>query len=415
MNIALINASDRDGGAAIATYRLHRGLIKGGVNSQLFVQEKITDDVSVKNHESKQKKIFAMLRGYFDTFILGFYKNRAPKIFSLAMLPDNIINRLKPFSPDVLNLFWIGNEFISIETLKKIKAPIVWTLHDMWPFTGGCHYDEECGQFVKKCGNCPALGSTTQYDLSRVIWFRKKNAWNNIPIKVVATSHWIAQMAKDSSLFHEKEIYVIPNGIDTEVYKPIEKSNARNIFNLPLDKKIIMFSAFGAMSDKRKGGQFLLEALKILSSQSYLKSDEVEIVVVGMSTPSVAHNYGFKAHYMGTYADEISQALLYSSVDVVVAPSMQENLSNTVLESLSCGTPVVAFNIGGMPDLIDHKKNGYLATPFSSDDLAAGIAWVLEDDERLSGLAENSRKKVVQNFSIEFISQEYIKLYKKII
>jgi len=286
-------------------------------------------------------------------------------------------------------------------------------LHDMWPFTGGCHYDDECGEFQDSCGKCPALGSDLDYDLSRYLWKRKHKAWEHIPIVVVATSHWLANMARLSSLFKDKRVEVIPNGIDTDTYKPINKEVARAALNLPQDKRLVLFSAFGAVSDKRKGSHLLLPALEKMSEIGWgLKT---ELLIIGASQPENPPEIGMPVHYMGHLSDEISQVLLYSAADVVVAPSMQENLSNTVMESLACGTPVVAFNIGGMPDMIDHKANGYLADPFDSNDLANGIMWILENDSRLDLLSQCARQVAVDRYALKVVAGRYLALYKSLV
>jgi glycosyltransferase involved in cell wall biosynthesis len=317
------------------------------------------------------------------------------------------------YKPDIVHLFWVSAGFLRIETLKNIKQPIVWTLHDMWPFTGGCHYDDECGKFRQSCGNCPVLKSEAERDLSRRIWERKRKSWQGVPIVVVATSHWLADMARSSSIFGDQRIEVIPNGIDTEVYKPVDKSAARAAYNLPQDKHLILFSAFGATSDKRKGSQFLVQALEKLSQLGW--GAKTELVIIGATKPENPPDLGMNVHYMGQLHDEISQILLYSAADVVVAPSMQENLSNTVMESLSCGTPVVAFNIGGMPDMIDHQINGYLATPFEPKDLADGMMWVLENASRRNMLSQRARETVLERYALHAVVLRYSELYQSLL
>jgi glycosyltransferase involved in cell wall biosynthesis len=302
---------------------------------------------------------------------------------------------------------------MKIETLKSFHRPIIWTLHDMWPFTGGCHYDEECGKFRQLCGNCPFLHSGRDRDLSRRVFLRKLNSWKDVPIVVVATSHWLANMARASSLFKNQRIEVIPNGLDTEKYKPVDKQVARSVYNLPQDKHLILFSAFSATSDKRKGNQFLVPALEKLSKEGW--ADQAELVIVGASRPENPPDLGMKVHYMGYLQDEASQVLLYSAADVVVAPSMQENLSNAVMESLACGTPVVAFGIGGMPDMIDHQKNGYLAKPFEFSDLANGIMWVLEDKNRQEALSSCARETVIERYTLKSVANRYAALYHDVL
>lgn len=413
MNLLILNTFDNQGGAAIATYRLHRGLRSIGIDSHLLVQGKNTDDYSVVGPTTKWQKVLALLRPHFDAIATNVYRKRQKVSFSAAWFPEKLAFKVTNLKPDIVHLFWVNNGFLRIETLKKIKQPIVWTLHDMWPFTGGCHYDDECGKFRQSCGNCPVLNSETERDLSRRIWERKRKSWRGVPIVVVATSHWLADMARSSSIFGEQRIEVIPNGIDTDVYKPAAKVAARAAFNLPQDKYLILFSAFSATSDKRKGNQFLMQALERLSQLGW--GTKTELVIIGASKPENPPDLGMKVHYMGHLHDEISQVLLYSAADAVVAPSMQENLSNTVMEALSCGTPVVAFNIGGMPDMIDHQMNGYLATPFEPMDLADGMIWVLTNASRRNALSQRARATVMERFALHAVAMRYSELYQSLL
>lgn len=413
MNLLLLNTYDNQGGAAIATYRLHRGLRAIGINSNLLVQVKDSDDSSVTGPLARSQKLIAFVRPYLDQAATHLYRGRNKVLFTPARLPERLACRVAAFNPDIVHLFWVSNGFLRIESLKKFKRPIVWTLHDMWPFTGGCHYDDECGRFRESCGNCPVLHSERERDLSRSVWERKRVSWEGVPIVVVATSHWIADMARSSSLFRDRRIEVIPNGLDTDRYKPIDKATARTVYNLPQDKNLVLFSAFSAISDKRKGNQFLVPALEKMARAGW--GSRAELVIIGASRPENPPDLGMQVHYMGHLHDEISQVLLYSAADVLVAPSMQENLSNTVMESLACGTPVVAFNIGGMPDMIDHQINGYLAKPFESDDLAEGIMWVLENSGRRGLLAQRARQTVLERYALKTVADRYLALYQSLL
>jgi glycosyltransferase involved in cell wall biosynthesis len=415
MNLVLLNAFDNVGGAAIATYRLHRGLLSIGVDSRLRVLHKKSDDPTVMAPapQSKFRKLIALLYALRDERISRNCEARGKGYFSPAKCPDKLCSSVEAFNPDLVHLFWVNSGFMKIETLSQFRKPIVWTLHDMWSFTGGCHYDDECRRFQQSCGKCPILGSGRDHDLSRQVWERKQKSWRDVQIVVVATSFWLADMARSSSLFKDQRIEVIPNGIDTEKYKPLDKRAAREAFGLPQDKHLVLFSAFSATTDKRKGNHLLVPALKKMAQAGW--GEQTELMIIGASAPENPPDLGMKVHYMGRLHDEISQVLLYSAADVTVAPSMQENLSNTVMESLSCGTPVVSFNIGGMPDMIDHQRNGYLARPFESDDLAAGIMWVLEDEARHHILAQDSRKTVVERYALEKVAHRYMTLYQDIL
>ena len=283
----------------------------------------------------------------------------------------------------------------------------------MWPMTGGCHYSKDCDRYKRNCGNCPQLHSTKENDLSRKTWKRKQKAWNNLNITIVTPSMWLAKCARESSLFRNSRIEVIPYGLDTNIYKPIAKKIARDLLGLPQDKQLILFLSLAATSDKRKGFHLLQAALKKLSQESL--NNHLEIMVVGASKPKTLPDFGFKSHYLGTLNDDLTLALAYSAADVFVAPSIQDNLPNTVMEAIACGIPCVAFEIGGMPDMIDHKQNGYLAKPYCTDDLSQGISWILEDSNHYQQLSISARQKTEQQFSQTIQANRYLSLFEELL
>lgn len=412
MKILLINTFDIEGGAAIAAYRLLKGLQQNSVQAQMLVQFRKVDDYNVIGPQTKWQKAFSKIRSIIDSIPVRFYKQRKKIIFSPAIIPDSISKKVKNINPDIVHLHWIAGGFIKIESLVKIKKPIIWTLHDMWAFTGGCHYDEECEKYKINCGYCPILCSNKKNDLSYKIWKRKEKYWKNLNLTVVTPSSWLGECAKKSSLFYKTRVEVISNGIDISRFKPIDKNIAKDILYLPKDKKLVLFGALSALSDKRKGFLLLKEALKKLSSE---ENKDIELVVFGSSKPKDEENLGFKTHYLGRINDEISLSIVYSAADVMIVPSIQEAFGQTASESLACGTPVVAFGNTGLLDIVDHQKNGYLAKPFKTEDLAYGIKWVLEDNIRWKKLIKNARAKVENKFNIVKVAKRYENLYKDIL
>lgn len=412
MKILIVNAYDILGGAARATYRLHRALLECGIDSKMLVQIKRSDDYTVIGPETKLKKALGMIRPTLDQLPLMFYKRSTKTPFSPSWLPfSGVISKIKEIRPDIVHLHWICGGMLRIEDIGKIKVPIVWTLHDNWAFTGGCHYIWDCEKYKSNCGACPQLGSSKENDLSRKVWLRKKKTFNKITnITIVAPSKWLAQCAKESSLLKNKNIVNIPNLLDTNLFKPFEKNSARDLWNLPKDKKFVLFGAVAATRDVRKGFKELTQALKQLK----LRREDIELIVFGSSKPPNDPDFGFKSHYLGHLYDDISLVTLYNAADVVVVPSLQENLSNVIMESLSCGTPVVAFDIGGNGDMIEHKVNGYLAKPFDPEDLARGIEWVL-NNPNYQNLSNNAREKVLREFDSKVVVKKYIELYKEIL
>ena len=413
MKILIVSTSDIVGGAARAAYRLHRALLAEGIESRMLVQDKRSGDwtvISLANN--KLEKAYYRIRPFIDQIPVKFYKNRTKTLFSPAWFGfSKVIKKINEMSPDIVHLHWICGGMIRIEDLAKIKKPIVWSLHDMWVFTGGCHYDEECRRYLNYCGNCKILNSKKENDLSKKIFNRKRIVFEKIEnLTIIGLSSWLNECSKNSALLKDKRHINLPNPIDINIFKPFNKAKSRELWGLPKDKKLVLFGAMNATGDPRKGFKELSEALNIL------KGENIEFVVFGSSEPKNPPKFKFKIHYVGHLYDDISLVTLYNVCDVTVVPSLQENLSNTIMESLSCGTPVVAFNVGGNSDMIEHKINGYLATPFDPSDLAKGIEWVLGLSEKeYQTLSQNAREKVLGEFDSRVVARKYIELYEEIL
>jgi len=410
MKILTVNISDGQGGAARASYRLHKALLKEGIDSQMLVQHKSNDDYTILGPRTNIEKGIASMGYVLDALPLRLYKNKMKTTFSSSWFSfSGVVDRINRINPDIVHLHWICGSMIKIENLTKINAPIVWTLHDNWLFTGGCHIMWECEKYKADCGACVKLGSQKEYDLSRKIFNRKKRTFSKIEnMTIVGVSQWITDCSKSSTLLQERKHITLPNLIDTSIYKPFSKNHARELWNLPKDKKLVLFGANSAISDRNKGFKELSEALY------KFKYEDVELVVFGSSTPKESQSFGFKTHYLGYFHDDVSLITLYSSVDVVVIPSLQESFGQIASESMACGIPVVAFGHTGLLDIVEHKSNGYLAKPFDSSDLANGIEWIL-NYENYDELCKNAREKILKEFESEVVVKRYIKLYKGIL
>ena len=409
MKVLIVNTSDIQGGAARAAYRLHKALLAQGVDSQMLVQNKVSDDFTVLPlATTKIQKGFSKMRPTLDTLPVKLYKNKT--LFSPSWLGfSSVVDKINEINPDIVHLHWINGGMIKIEELARIKAPIVWSLHDMWAFTGGCHYDENCTAYENNCGNCKVIGSEKAKDLSKKIFDRKQKIFSQIEnMTIVGLSRWLHECAKSSTLLKNEKHINLPNPIDTNIFKPFDKEKARELWSLPKDKKLVLFGAMGTTSDPRKGFDELSDAMLKIENKN------IEFVVFGSSEPQDSQNFGFKTHYLGSLADDVSLVALYSAVDVMIVPSVQENLSNAIMESLACSTPVVSFDIGGNSDMIVHKENGYLAKPFDTNDLADGIEWIL-NNENYDELCQNAREKVLREFDSVVVAKKYIELYKEIL
>ncbi len=407
MKVLHLSAFDLAGGAARAAYRIHQGMLDIGIDSQLVVQHKQSSDRTVATAEPK---VYAKLRSLADSIPINFYPHRQ-QMFSPQWCPDALPKSVVRFAPDIINLNWVCNGFVPIEALAKFKQPLVWTLQDMWAFTGGCHYTLGCDRYQDNCGNCPQLQSDRDRDLSRWIWQRKLKAWQNLNLTIVTPSSWMAECAR-SSLFRELPIEIIPFGLDTAKFTPYDSKQARQELKLSSDKQLVLFGAIDATGDTRKGSHLLQQALKQLSQSS--RQEQIELVIFGASQPEKPIDFGFPVHYLG-HLDDTQLRLAYSAADVMVAPSLQEAFGQTASESLACGTPIVVFDRTGLADIVDRDRNGYIANYGDTEDLARGIVWVIEDKERHQQLRAQARQKAEREYAESVQANRYLSLFEKIL
>jgi len=410
MKVLHVSYSDLNGGAARAVYRLHSGLIGAGVDSKILVVDKRSLDSNVLAPNSIIKKIMGVIRRYLDRAILYFYPSARSVPFSTSLVPfSKLVKKINAQNADVVHLHWMASGMLTFNQLKKINKPIVWTLHDMWVFTGGCHYTSSCSNYISGCGQCPLLDSTKKSDLTSFINKNRKNGIELIDnITFIAVSDWLNDTAQKSTILKKQKVITLPNPIDTFKFSPINKDNAKEILGINKNKKVILFGAISATKDPRKGYDKLIEALEKMSPDKY------ELVVFGGAKNKAITNMGFKSHFFEFLHDDLSLKVLYNAADVTVVPSIQEAFGQTATESMACGTPVVAFDETGVSDIIDHKENGYLASDFSAVELSKGISWVLEN-EAYNAMCERAVKKVTLEFSMPAVTKRYKNLYSSII
>jgi len=402
----------REGGAANAARRLMEGVRAKRIDTRMLVQDKSGDDPLIIGAGTKTEMMMGFVKPRLEWLCVELYALRKCS-FSPAVMPDRLPSKAARFEPDIVHLHWVTNGFLRIETIKRFNRPLVWTLHDSWAFTGGCHVPGQCERYRQCCGRCPVLFSSRENDMSRWVWKRKRRAWNTLDLTVVTPSRWLGKCAQASSLFRDARVEVIPNGLNLQSYKPGEKRFAREAFSLPQEKRLILFGGNKCMIDKNKGFHILSDTLRVLAEKGW--RDTAEVVVFGSSKPKRPPNLGLKTHYLGWLPDDISISRLNASADVCVVPSIQENLSYTAMESIACGTPCVAFDQGGNSDVIEHGINGYLAKPYDVSDLAHGLDWVLGDDERRRNLSIQARLKAEQEFAMEKVAERYVELYREIL
>lgn len=417
MKILHVNTNDIEGGAARAANRLHKGLLQKNIYSRMIVNNKKTDDFTVITlNTNKLERIKTKIRLFLDEKLKSIYFKRLKVTWSCNLFCNkSLVNFINKSNFDIVHFHWINASMLSIKDIKKINKPIVWTMHDMWPFTGGCHYSDNCVLYKEDCNKCKQLSNKKDTFLSGYILKEKYSSYKKKSIVYVTPSEWLEKCSKESFLLKNSNIKVIPNGIDLKIFKKLDKNFCKKILNLDLSKKYILFGAMTSTSDKRKGYDLLKRALSFFKEKFYLKDKDIVLLVFGANKPQNNENLPFDINYLGQISDDITLNIIYNSADVFIAPSREDNLPNTIVEAISCGLPCIAFNIGGMPDLIKHKKNGYLAKPFDIKDLAKGINFVLEDENRWNSLSENALNKAQRDYDINVVSDKYIDLYKKIL
>jgi glycosyltransferase involved in cell wall biosynthesis len=405
MKILHVNSYDTYGGAARAAYRLYQGLNKFGITSNMLVQKKYSKDSNVKICDSQYREKIH----FYDNLPLLSYPKKSQDLFSIASIPNtDIVEYINSSDADIVHLHWITNGFFSIKDLSRINKPLLWSLHDMWAFTGGCHYADKCEQYINQCQDCPILQSNEKEDLSFKVFNIKKNTYSYLNnLTIIGLSQWMAECAKKSLLLEKKTIIQLPNCLDTEFFKKENNEITKDYFNLPKDKKLILFGAMNSTSDPRKGYKELTIALQ------YLEIKNIAFIVFGNNEDSL-QQFNIPTYYLGPISNEEILVKLYSAVDVMIVPSLQECFGQTAIEAMACKIPVVAFNTTGLKDIVDHKINGYLAKCFDSQDLAKGIEWVLTNEEYFN-ICTNARKKIVTTFSYNAVIPKYINIYKNIL
>lgn len=422
MKIVLVSREDVHGGAAISCFRLLNALNNNGIAAKSLVQKKSSESEFVETTtKSFFKKLLNFYRFVFERLIFLLYeKSKEVRFaFNLGNTGENINNNLLIKEADLINLHWINMGFLSIKSIEriiKLNKPVVWTLHDMWAFTGGCHYAGECGNFKLNCGNCPFLKTPSKFDLSYNIHRKKLEILfkgNQKKIVFVASSNWLCEEARKSSLLKGYRIESIPIPVNTELFRPLDKQSVRKKYELENDRFFVLFAAMN-INDKRKGFAYFLESLKIIKEKYPDLSNKLSLIVFGKSNEETLSQLPFPVKNFHFIRSQETITEIFSASDLFVIPSLEDNLPNIIMESLACGTPVVSFNTGGIPQMIDHLNTGYVADYKSPDDLANGINWCLtEADKQL--ISEQSRTKALKCFSEKVVVDQYSKLYKELI
>ena len=403
-DVLYLNTSVGDGGAPRAAYRIHSGLRQYGVDSVMLVQSAAESETGIYVAKSQKNGSIHNMAPLMD------YPNRLNTVFSPAVTGINLQKYIQLFDPEIIQLHWVSlGGFIRIEDLAKVKQKIVWRLPDCWAFSGGCHFPGTCTGYRQACGKCPQLNSGREDDLSAQVWRRKQEAWKNLDITVVVPTQWMKDVVQKSSLFGKRRIELIPNGLDVDMFSPLDKDAARKILKLPSNKKIILYGAYDAINNTIKGFSFLYQALQKLSHNH---RDDYEVVIFGASKMSM--ELDMPVHFLGYLQEHLLLQMAYSAADVMVVPSLEEMFGQTVSEAMACATPVVVFSDTGPACIVDHRVNGYVSKHSDSEDLANGIEWVLKDERRRVKLSINARQKVLDTYDIRLIAEQYAQLYNSL-
>jgi glycosyltransferase involved in cell wall biosynthesis len=416
MNIVHLSTIDVKGGAARSAYRLHQGLQRIGCSSTMFAMEKTCADQSIVRFEPPQgivERVGNRIRR--EAIDRDFAQYRASRPSGYEMFSDDrgpfpsvMVAQIPHY--DVVNLHWVAGmvDYTSFFPQVTQTTPVVWTLHDMNAFTGGCHYDHRCGRFSGSCGACPQLGSNQEQDLSRAVWERKKRAIGAAKkgrLRIVTPSRWLAEEARKSSLLSEIRVDVIPYGLDLDVFTPRDKAYSRDLLGIPQDTRVVFFLA-DVVDNRRKGFSFLLEALPHCAK----RVEKLLLVSLGQQPPQSDGRMPWL--HLGSIHDDRLLSAVYSAADLFILPSLQDNLANTVLESMACGVPVVSFDAGGTPDMVRPGITGQLVPAYDVPVLASTIVELLNAPDALKTMSAHCRRVALQEYPLSLQAQRYAELYR---
>ena len=415
MRVLIVNTSERIGGAALAANHLMDALNNNGVKATMLVRDKQTSDITVATLPHSWRNRLRFLWERWCVFChLHFSRTHLFEVDIANTGAD--ITALPEFkSADIIHLSWINQGMLSLKSIRKILRsgkPVVWTMHDIWLATGICHVTLDCTHFHTSCGKCRLLPhGGSRHDLSYRVFKRKKKLLHDAPISIVTCSQWLADEARKSGILAHQTIQAIPNPIDTHVFRPGNQQQARARMRLPQDKKIILFAA-QRVSNPNKGFFYLCDACHKLAAEHPEMLQTTAIAVMGDARGKLADIFDFEIYNLGYLSDTRQLVACYNAADVFVLPSLSENLPNTIMEAMACGVPCVGFDVGGIPEEIDHRQNGYVAQYRSVDDLARGLRWVLCEAD-YDQLRREALHKVAMHYSQQAVAKQYIEVYRQ--
>jgi len=412
MRVLIVNTSEHTGGAAVAANRLMTALNNNGVKAKMLVRDKETKSLTVS---ALPHSLTAQWHFLWERLLIWLHLHlKRQHLYEIDIANCGTdITKLPEFKEaDVIHLHWINQGMLSLKNIRKMLdagKPVVWTMHDIWPATAICHYARTCEQYYTMCRTCPLLPSL-QGGLTQRIWKRKERMLEGKAITYVACSQWLAGEARKSALLKGQTVTSIPNPIDTHVFHPIDKAEVRKKLGLPVDKQVILFVS-QKVTDPRKGMKYFVEAVRLLAEQETVAKDHIVVAILGGHAEDVAKQLVIPSYPLGYISDPKRIVEVYNTADVFVLPSLEDNLPNTIMEAMACGVPCVGFQVGGIPEMIDHRQNGYVAKFKDAADLADGIRYVLDEENRET-LKKQSIHKVAHCYSQQSVAKRYIEVYE---
>ena len=410
MRVLIVNTSERTGGAAVAASRLMEALNNNGVKAKMLVRDKETDHLTVAALPDQKSM---QLRFLWERMVIWLRQRLSRKhLFEVDLANCGAdITQLREFQEaDVIHLHWINQGMLSLKGIRKILdtgKPVVWTMHDIWPATAICHYARGCERYHSQCVKCPLL---PHGNLAKQVWNRKEQMLSGQHITYVCCSGWLADEARKSALLKDQHIVNIPNAIDMRLFRPQDKLQARQILSLPANRRIILFVS-QRVTDPRKGISYFVDAISQMVDKHPDIKEDTCIAILGGHAKEVASQLALSSYPLGYISDPMKIVNVYNAADVFALPSLEDNLPNTIMEAMACGVPCVGFRVGGIPEMIDHHTNGYVADFQDASDLAQGIHYVLKEAD-YETLSHECLRKVMHNYSQQNVAKRYIEVYE---
>ena len=409
MRILHLSSYDQLGGAAKAAYRLHSALVEAGEDSLMLVRRKDSTRADVLGPAGLKQRLWSKLQRRVEKLLVA---PRTSGEFSVGSMADGLAGRIRELRPDIVHVHWVAHGFLRLETLAALGVPVVWTMHDMWPFTGGCHYSGSCTQYSADCGRCPLLAGGQENDASRQGVIRRKNLLRNAEIQFVAPSQWLADCARASTVLATADVRVIPNVLDVNRFSPRNRAEMRRRFGLPEEGRMLLAGAMAMDAGSRKGGQDFYDAAACMTKR-HEDHGPVYFAVFGTRLRQRVVRDGMTIYELGYIEGESAMADVYAAADIFVIPSQQDNLPNTAMEALAVGTPVVGYRVGGIPDMVQDGVNGLLAAPGDVAGLARAMALLLNDPVLWAACSGAARESVVRRYSPQVVTSAYRALYSE--